>query len=331
MTTHPKVIVTVDGKPVSGLFFDRLISVTVTDREGIRADTVELTFNDGAPHFAPPRRGAVVSVTLIAGAANVFAGAFVIDRVEYACFPHTLTVRGHSADLRSEMKSSKTRHWDNASVREIVEEIAAEYELEAKVSDAVSGHVYTWIGQQDETDLNFLERLANRHGALFTIKNGTLLWLERGTGKTADGTVIPAAVIARSSVVTGTCRMSETDVDRFATVKAYWQDRAGAARREVVVDADPEASGEHVLRDPFGSEDEARRAAEAAAREILRGAIETSCTVIGRPDIMAGQPVIYTGLRPGIDGRTFILELVEHSFTKLSGLKTSFTGKLKAE
>lgn len=60
--THPKVLVDIDGVPVSGLFFERLINLNITDREGIQSDTLELVFNDAAPHFASPRRGAVASV-----------------------------------------------------------------------------------------------------------------------------------------------------------------------------------------------------------------------------------------------------------------------------
>ncbi|MBQ4826542.1 late control protein D [Leisingera sp. HS039] len=328
--THPIVHVTVDGAPVSGAFFNNLVKLIITDREGIRSDTLEMVFNDAPPHFQSPRRGAVVKAAISYGG-EVFTGAYVVDRVEYACLPYTITVKGHSADLRAGMKTSKTKHWDSASVKDIVKEKAGDHGLEAKISDAVSGHVYDWFGQQDETDLHFLERLARLHGALFAIKNGALLWLERGKGKTADGTVIPALQVLRPSVVKGTLKISETDVDRYAKVKCYWQDRKGAKRQEVVVDADPEASGEHTLRTPCGSKAEAEAAAKAAAREMMRGLIETSCSIEGRPGMVAGQLAFYSGVRPGVDGREFILDMVRHTYTKSGGLQTAFTGKLKAE
>lgn len=328
--THPQVNVTVDGAPVSGAFFDNLLSLTIVDREGVQSDTLSLVFNDAPPHFQSPRRGAVVNVTIQNGVSD-FTGDYVVDRVEFECLPYKITVSGHSADLRSEMKANKTKHWDNSAVKDIVKEKAENYGLKFKISDAVSSHLYDWIGQQDESDLHFLERLAKRHGALFTIKNSVLLWLERGTGKTADGVAIPPAKILPTSIIQGSCKVSETDVDRFAKVKCYWQDRKGAKRQEVVVDADPEASGEHTLREPFSSKEEAEAAAQAAAREMMRGLVETSCSIIGRPGLMAGQPAAYSGVRPVIDDREFILELVRHTYTKTGGLMTIFTGKLKAE
>ncbi|WP_233499450.1 phage late control D family protein [Pararhodobacter sp. CCB-MM2] len=329
--THPIVQVSVDGVPASGPFFSRLIDLTITDREGIRSDTLEIVLNDPPPHVQSPRRGARIEVTITTGLSGGFVGAYIVDRVDFAFLPYTVTVKGHSADLTSALKENKSRHWDDKSVRQVVEAIAADHGLETRISDAVSGHVYDWLGQQDESDLHFLERIASRHGALFTIKNGTLLWLERGTGKTADGTSIAPVTIMPQEVILGSGRMAESDVDRFATVKAYWQDREGATRREVVVEADPEASGEHVLRDPFASQAEAEAAARAAVREMLRGSIDISCAIVGRPSLMAGQPIRLAGVRPLIDGRDFIPDLVQHSYSKSAGLRTQFTGKLKAD
>lgn len=327
MATHPQVAVTVDGVPVSGVFFDRLISLTITDREGIQSDTLEMTFSDAPPHVATPRRGAVVRVDM----AGAFLGAFVVDHVDIHCLPYTIAVKGHSADLRSGMKTGRNAYWDDASVKTIVAEKAADHGLLPKIAEAVSGHVYDYIAQQDESDLNFLNRLAARHEALFTIKNGALLWLERGAGKAADGAAVPVSVIPQMSILSGTCRMSEADVDRFRTVKAYWQDRHGATRQEVVVDADPEATGEHVLREPYSSQGEAEKAARAAARDMLRGSITTACAIEGRPGLMAGLPVQYLGVRPEVDTRVFILDTVKHSFTKSGGLRTDVTGKLRSE
>jgi len=76
---------------------------------------------------------------------------------------------------------------------------------------------------------------------------------------------------------------------------------------------------------------EATAAAKAAAREMMRGLIETGCSIVGRPAPMAGQLVIYAGVRQLVDGREFILDRVTHTFTKSGGLRTAFTGKLKAE
>lgn len=325
---RPSVTVSIDGRAANPVFYERLLELVVVDREGIRADELQLRFADGPPHMSPPRRKAIVSVTLASGSGDAFVGDFVIDHVEMKCLPYELAVKGHSADFQSGMKTNKSRHWDNATVQSIVAQIAREYDLEPKISSSVSDHVYEWIGQLDETDLAFLERLAQRHSALFTIKAGALLWLRRGVGVSADDQVIASETIRARDIVVGTCKVVETDVRRYNKIKAFWQDNEAAKRKEVVVTADEDASGEHVLRDPFASEEEAQRACQSAAREMTRGVVATTCTTSGRPRLMSGQPVQYFGVRPDVDHRQFILNAVTHRFSKASGFTTQFRGKL---
>ncbi|MEZ5723433.1 MAG: contractile injection system protein, VgrG/Pvc8 family [Paracoccaceae bacterium] len=326
---YPRVSVTIDGVPLGTDGLKALISVTVTDKEGIQSDAVDMVFNDIG--FAPPRRGAVADIQMGYGFAMVPVGRFVIDTVRRAKFPGQITVRGHSADLTAALKEEKARHFEKMTVRQIVEQIAGEHGLGTKISDAVSSQFYKWIGQEDESDLTFLERIAERNHALFTIKNGTLLWLKRGSGEAADGATIPPAIILPFSALKGRCEVSETDVDRYKTVKAYWQDHDGAKRQEVVVDADPEGEGELVLREAYQSQEEAEKAAEAKAREMIRGLIETTCAIVGRPALMAGQPINYRFMGPGFDEHDFIAEIVKHVFSKGGGLTTDFQAKLKSE
>ena len=46
---NPKVEITVDGNPVAGGFYERLVSISVTDKEGLASDTFQMELNDGPP------------------------------------------------------------------------------------------------------------------------------------------------------------------------------------------------------------------------------------------------------------------------------------------
>ena len=323
----PEIRIDVDGKSVSGAFFERLISLTVSDQEGVRSDTISLEFDDQLPSFANPRRGAKLTASIRNGSGSSFKGSYVIDSVERVAAPYRLSVKGHSADFRQGMKTNKARHWDERSVGDIVKEIAGEHGLVARVSDAVASHVHEWIGQQDETDLHFLERVARRQGALFTIKNGNLLWLERGSGLSATGLALDVDHIGPDVLVPGSCRISETDVGRYGSVQAFYQDKKSAKREPIVVSADPAATAIRTLREAFSSKEEAQISARAHAREASRKLIKTSGQIIGRPGMLAGQPFAYRGVWPGLEGQVFIVETVEHRFTKGQGLVTQYTAK----
>ncbi|RRH87426.1 phage late control D family protein [Mesorhizobium tamadayense] len=169
----PVVEITVDGKTVSDVFYSRLISVTVTDKEGTRSDTIDLKLDDSNPFAEIPRRGASISVAMGYAETGVQSlGEFVVDEVEIACFPFSLSIQGKAADMRETLKEHKNRHWDDKTVKDIVSEIAGDHGLSPAVSDAVGAHTYKWFGQVDESDMSVLDRLAGRHDALFTVKDG---------------------------------------------------------------------------------------------------------------------------------------------------------------
>jgi len=111
--TKPIVEVTIDGVAVAGLFYERLVSLTVTDKEGIGADTFDMDLNDGPPQFlAIPRKGAVVEIKLGYGAARSL-GKFTVDKVACKVFPFSMSISGKSADFRAgKLKEKQERHWD---------------------------------------------------------------------------------------------------------------------------------------------------------------------------------------------------------------------------
>ncbi|WP_116131214.1 phage late control D family protein [Tropicimonas sp. IMCC34043] len=139
----PQIAVSVDGTSVAGAAWERLVRLEVTDREGIRSDAVSIAFDDSEPRFISPRRGAVLQVS-IGFRGEDFRGDYVVDQVEFACLPHRISVSGHAADFRAEMKTTRSRHWDDTSVGRIVAQIAGEHGLIASVAD-ILGELW-WIG-----------------------------------------------------------------------------------------------------------------------------------------------------------------------------------------
>lgn len=60
---HPKIEVSIDGQPVAGAFYKRLISISIADKAGLKSDTVDIERNDGPPSFlALPKTGVVIDV-----------------------------------------------------------------------------------------------------------------------------------------------------------------------------------------------------------------------------------------------------------------------------
>jgi phage protein D len=328
---HPIVEVTVDGRPVAGAFYERLVSLTVTDKEGISSDAFSAELNDGPPSFlALPRTGAIVQIRLgyrEGGVASV--GDFEVDKVQAKCLPYSLDISGKAAPLRTgKLKENQERHWDDKTVKDIVEELAGESGLEAAVDAEVGAHKYKWVAQEDESNIHFIERLARRHGAIFAVKNGRLIFGKRGSGNTTSGGFTGTVFVTPPIIIQGSCTFEANDRTKYGKVVAYHQDRDKAERVEVEVEIETDSDSVYRLSEPFADIAEADKAAQAKADQLKRGEGSASVTVIGDTSIIAGAPLVFQGVRPGLDGVPYIIDTVTHEYSKSSGFLTKIDAKL---
>lgn len=318
----PRAEITVNGKPVASAFNDRLISVTIVDKEGTSGDTITCDLNDGMPFAQIPRKGDEIGAKLgylETGVADF--GTYISDDPEVACLPYGMTITGTSANVRGQAKQHRSRHWDNKTVKQIVEQIAGENGLSSRIDEEVSSHKYKWFGQQDESDLHVVQRLAQRHDALFTIKNKTLIFKKKGEG-------VGAVVASPANIVEGTCRTVFAHRYKYKKVKARWQDRNEAKLKEVEEDSDSEGEATYTIAESFQDEGEAKKAAKAKAKDLKRETMRTSVTLYGDPAIRAGAKFVYAGVRPEIDGVEFIIESAAHKLSK-AGYTVDVEAKLK--
>lgn len=250
---HPRIEVMIDGQPVAGGFYERLVRCTVTDKEGISSDTFDMELDDGNPvvngepvFLAIPKTGAVVDIRMGYVETGLRSlGSFTVDKITVKCLPYSMSISGKAADLRKgKLKERQERHWDKKRVSEIVEEVAKESGLKASIDPEIGDHEYGWMAQQDESNIHFLERLAQRHNALFSIKNGHLIFAKRGSGNSASGAFVGSVVVTQSMMLQGSCSYEINDKSKHKKVKAYYQDKDKAERVEVDVEDDDDGDDE---------------------------------------------------------------------------------------
>lgn len=326
---NPQVQITVDGNPVAGGFYERLVSISVTDKEGLASDTFQMELNDGPPQFlALPRKGAIVDIRIGYGAARSL-GTYVVDKVSCKFLPYSLSISGKAVDfLNSKLKERKERHWDKAKVKDIVSDIASDVGLAAYVDDEVGSHTYEWFGQQDEPPIQVLQRLAARHNALFSVKNGKLIFSKRGSGNAASGSFMGSVVVTPPRVIQGTGSFEANDKTKYQKVVAYYEDKDKAKRVEVEADSDADGDSVYRIAEPYADAAEADKAAQSKAKDLKRGEGAASVTVIGDTAIVAGAPLLFEGVRPGLDGVPYIIDTATHSYSKQEGYRTAISAKL---
>lgn len=327
---HPKCLLTINGTPVSGLFWEKLIRVQVTDREGSRSDSIEIELEDGPPHIAIPQDGDLIECSLGYEETGVeYMGSFKIADVDVEVLPWKLKVRGEAADMNAKLKGHKEKHWDKKTVKDIVGDVAKDAGLTPQVSGSVGSFKYDWWGQQNASGMHMLEELAKRHNALFTVKNGKLIFAERGSGQTPGGASLSSLSIVPQMIVTGTCSVSFAKRSKHKNVGAEHYDNKKAKRTRETEKGEDKTDASYTMRHGYGSKDEAKKAAKSRSKYLKREGVRTAVQIEGNPTAKAGRPMSYAGVRPGIDGLQFIIEEARHAFSKGQSYRTDLKGKLK--
>ena len=221
MTPDFKVIAA--GINITSQIEDRLLSLVVKDEAGFKSDTVEITLDDRDNAIELPLPGAPLIVFM--GYKETFLapmGVFTADEVVAKGPPDRVTIRGKAVNLGGSIKEQKTRNWDDKTIEDIVGTIAGEHGLEPKVAEELKPFLYEHLDQTDESDINFLTRIAKDHDAIATVKGEALLFIGKGEGKTASGILMIPRPITKS----GELRWSMTLASRgnFKSVEAHWHD-----------------------------------------------------------------------------------------------------------
>ncbi|MFC6460942.1 phage late control D family protein [Paracoccus aerius] len=317
-----------NGKAVTNDFLRRLSECEIVDRDGVSSDSVRLKLDDNPPAEIP-QPGARIAVSLGYGENLVPMGSYLAEEVEVECLPYAITIHGKAAEMGGPVKEMRRRHWDQVSLKDVIADIAGEIGVQPVVDAALGAFHYEWLGQIAESNAAFLERLAERHGALFSIKDGRLVFAKRGAGQSATGKPLTGLVVTPATLITGSCRVTFSTRSVYRTVKATWMDRTTGRKRSVTVQGDKDSDAEFEIGQPFATRDEAKAAAEAKAGSLGRKKLQFTASLIGDPTIRAGAPVQFSGVRPGVDGLPLIIEEATHRFSKANGYTTDISGSIK--
>lgn len=313
-----------DGADFTAAVKRGLISLTVTDAAGSESDTVSIEVADPDGNIEPPRKGALIKVAMgWEGGPLVNMGTFTADTPKLSGWPGKVSISGRAVDQRETLKQHRTQGWEERTIGDIAAEIAGRNGLTAAVSGDLASKLVPYIAQSEESDQHFMRRLAERHGGISTVKEGRLVVVIRGSGKSAGGASVPPVIITGTSrVIDYSCTLP--DRPAFKNVIATWADRENARRPEVRV-ASGDTGGDFVIREPFASEAEAKEAAQAKSDELERSTGSLSMTLIGDPTVRAEAPLIVSGVRSGVDGAWSIQRVIN------AIIASGFTTKTEAD
>lgn len=296
----PDFRIEADGADATAKIRDRLLRLSVTEEDGEKADRLSLTLDDRDGRLEFPEIEAKLKLWLgFRRQALAYIGQFEIDGVSGEGGPDTMTISATAIDLKSPARAPQTRAWEDKTLSEITEAIAAEAGLEAVVSESIADQKWPYLAQTAESDLNFLTRIAAELDATAKAAGGRLIVAKRGDDTTPGGDVAEAVITPRNRLQPGwSWELDERE--KYGAVEAEWADTGAGQQRKVKRGGD---SPVRRLRHVYSSEDEATRAADGALEKAQRGRLKISATLAGfEPALYAGGRVTFVGLRPELSG-----------------------------
>lgn len=329
----PAFRLTMDGADITQKLEKRLLSLTLTDNRGFEADQLDIELDDADGQLQLPRRGVVLSLALgWKGEALFPKGTYTVGEIEHSGTPDRLTLRARSADFRQTLNMKREKSWHQTSVGEVVKEIAGRHKLKTAIGNDVAKMAVDHIDQTNESDASFLMRLAKQCGSVACIKNGNLLFIRQGQGKTASGKVLPAITLVRKDG--DGHRFTLADRDAYTGVIASWlHTREPEKKPETTVKRkrrkpaaqkkEPEAKqGDYligtdenvlVLSRTYASRANAERAAKMQWERLQRGVATFSIQLArGRADLYTEMPVKVSGFKQQIDAGEWIITTLTH-------------------
>lgn len=207
-----------ENKDITDAIRKGLLSLSVDDHAGVKSDRLSLQLAWPHGRKTPPR-GAVLQLSLGFKGTLQPKGRYIVDDISVQGPPRKLSIQASAAPMdprkqKGVMQSQKNRSFDQITLGALVETIAQESGLIARIAEQLAQIELAHIDQSNESNMNLLQRLALRYGAVFKPSGEYLLFLKQRQAKTASGQLLAELSVQPTDVTDWQVRQSSREVRR---------------------------------------------------------------------------------------------------------------------
>lgn len=310
----PNFRLIVDQRDITKAISTRLISLTLSDSDGYKNDTLTIIIDDRNNEVAAPASGVEVECWLGYGDDLWSKGSFEVDEIKYSGVPETIAIICKGSKINRSLKQQRSQTYNNTTIGGLVDSIADRNGTTARVSNELRGIAVHQLNQVDESDLNLLTRLQKNYDAKFKALDSVLLFYKKDDFRKTTGAKLKTITIEKKEC--SSWSFSETDRSKYDSVSAKWRDNEAAETKEITI-----GSGESVrkLMPIFATKEEAKERAISIFNDLKRGKITGSITLQGNANIASEFKIKIKGFREKME---FKCESCTHTIDK-NGYKTT--------
>ena len=315
-----------------------LSSLTVTDKLGPVADTLDFTLAYDGSFQLPPTKGqceiklgyegTLLPPGIQAGLWNV--GTFIVEEVVFDSSRRngkTMSVRAISMPASPEtgrsLQNSTTRQWQSYELKEttfatIVNEVCRGAGLTATIDSDLASIEMPFTAQVGKTDAAFLTEIAAIRDAQVKYSGQTVIIIKK------DKSTLPTIQIAANGNITD-YQHSVSSRSDIKQVDATYRDADNSVKVISVGSGAPKL----VIDRLFPTEAVATDAAKSLLAHIQRDTEKLSLTLPTVPNLRAESPVELSGFEGNTDG-LYICYEISHRFDS-GGLISTIQAKKRVE
>lgn len=327
----PLVRIEYQGKDVSRDLAPMLLSAGYTDHDEGQSDQVEIQLENSAGRWNRtwrPKAGERVKLLLgyVGGRTMDQWRVATVDEIEYAGPPDTVTIRALVTGITQALRTAHTESYEGLTLRQIAKKLADLHGLSIYGAGRGLDIPLARVTQQQETDLEFLRRLAKQWGLIVAIKEDRLIF------QAPDEQQPPVLTLTPQQVTRYSIQERLTQAVQAAEVAYHDPDQGdpeqAAHQSAALGDAGPKPD---VLKLNVRVENQAQAdaVADAALTEANKDRFRLSLTLPGEPRLLASLTVGLQGWGT-LDG-TYYIETARHQVTRSRGYETSIEARLGAK
>ena len=297
-----------------------VLSITYTSHAGGAAPELEFELEDRdhrwqGPWF--PQRGDLVDAAIgYHGERIVSCGSFQVDEVELTGAPDVVHLRCIAAYVTDAMRTRNSTAHENQTLLGIAAQVAAKYGFTV-VGAAVNPDVsFARLTQSQESDLEFLHRIAEEHNYDFTVRGQQIVFYSRPALEQRPS----LGVVRRTDLTKFSFRAKTRHIYKAAQVS--YQDPATKQLITQTAAASPAPPTGDTLKIVARCENGQQASLKAAAALHRHNMLQVTATIVtpGSTIYSAGGKVTMSGF--GQFNGDYFIKLARHRLSRSRGFST---------
>jgi len=280
-------------RDITGVISERLVSLSVKDNEGQQTDSVTIVLENADGRLVTPEPGVRLRVFMgYTGHALRNMGDYTVSTVRESATPTQIEITAGAAVFATDnaegalpLNHIQSRSWEaGMTVADLVRTIAAEHSLEPYTGKRAAAIVLPHLDQTDESDINFLTRLAERYNCNVKAGFGKLVFSHAQDVRATDApnSALAPVNISKSQVTSyDYTRSARND---YRSAYASWNDLDAALLKTVWAGKENDRPAIHAGGN-YATAAEALAAAESKLLNIRRTGTNLRITMPAPADL----------------------------------------------